>query len=97
MIRKQHFAENLSWPGTILQGDDNSPVPSSAWVRDMQVSSNPTGSRALNVGAGFLCWKLDNLNAETAVLLPIALEACVNAVWLAFGNNPGKRVRYVRN
>ena len=90
------FRRELDLARSTLQGNGNSPAPPSAQISNAQMG-NPTGSHALNIGAGFLGWKLDDPSGETAALLPIALEARVKAVWLSFGNDLGKWVRYVRS
>lgn len=54
-------------------------------------------TKILNIGVGFLGWKLDEPDGKSSQLLAIALEACVSAVWLSFGNNLEKWVAFVRD
>jgi len=50
----------------------------------------------LDIGVGFLGWKLDEPDGKSSQLLTIALEARVSAVWLSFGNDLEKWVAVVR-
>jgi len=53
-------------------------------------------NNTLDVGVGFLGWKLDEPDGKSSQLLTIALEARVSAVWLSFGNDLEKWVAVVR-
>ncbi|KAF8998597.1 hypothetical protein BDQ17DRAFT_1391729 [Cyathus striatus] len=50
----------------------------------------------LPIGVGFLGWQLNEENSHSATLLSIALENKVQAIWLAFGNDLHKWVKFVR-
>ncbi|EPQ56409.1 2-nitropropane dioxygenase [Gloeophyllum trabeum ATCC 11539] len=48
------------------------------------------------IGVGFISWILEAEGASSNDLLDTALESRVNAIWLAFGNDIGRWVAYVR-
>lgn len=49
----------------------------------------------LPIGVGYLGWLLDKHNGEE--LISIALENRVQAIWLSFGDNLQKWIKFIRN
>jgi len=54
-------------------------------------------SDPLPVGVGYLAWQLEKDPAYAADVLNVALSNRVQAIWLAFGNNIGRWIEYVRS
>ncbi|KIM44902.1 hypothetical protein M413DRAFT_17801 [Hebeloma cylindrosporum] len=52
--------------------------------------------QTLRVGVGFLVWLLEKSPSKAEELISIALENRVQAVWLSFGEDIGRWVRYIR-
>lgn len=50
----------------------------------------------LPIGVGFLAWQLEKNPTKAEQLLSIALDNRVQAIWLAFGEDLGRWVKYVR-
>jgi nitronate monooxygenase len=50
----------------------------------------------LRVGVGFLVWLLEKDPSKAEALISLALENRVQAIWLSFGQDIGRWVRYVR-
>ncbi|KAJ8591798.1 2-nitropropane dioxygenase, partial [Rhizopogon salebrosus TDB-379] len=51
----------------------------------------------LPIGVGYLAWQLEKDPSSATDLLNVALSNRVQAVWLAFGNNIGRWIEYVRS
>ena len=52
--------------------------------------------QTLRVGVGFLVWLLEKNPSKAEELISIALENRVQAVWLSFGEDIGRWVKYIR-
>lgn len=50
----------------------------------------------LAIGVGFLAWQLDKRQFNVLECMHIALESHVKAIWLSYGEDLGKWVKYVR-
>ncbi|KAH7913064.1 2-nitropropane dioxygenase [Hygrophoropsis aurantiaca] len=50
----------------------------------------------LPVGVGYLGWQLEQSRSNAENLMSISLEQRVRAIWLAFGNDLGSWVRFIR-
>lgn len=59
-----------------------------------EILSTPRDA-SLKIGAGFLGWMLDE-GEKPLDTLNAALEQRVRSIWLAFGNDLGKWVEYIR-
>jgi len=59
------------------------------------ILNRPTGP--LPIGAGFLGWKLEEVQSPHIALLELALENGVRAIWLSFGEHLGRWIGLVRN
>ncbi|KAL0579275.1 hypothetical protein V5O48_002729 [Marasmius crinis-equi] len=53
-------------------------------------------SRSLPVGVGYFGWELDKQGKEGEKMIEVALENDIRAVWLSFGDNLEKYVKFVR-
>ncbi|CAL1714883.1 unnamed protein product [Somion occarium] len=53
-------------------------------------------SSTLPIGVGYLAWKLEEPGNPAPDMLNAALENGVQAIWLAFGREIGKWVKYIR-
>lgn len=51
----------------------------------------------LPIGVGYLAWQLEKDLSSATDLLNAALSNRVQAIWLAFGNNIGRWIEYVRS
>ncbi|OAX41382.1 2-nitropropane dioxygenase [Rhizopogon vinicolor AM-OR11-026] len=51
----------------------------------------------LPIGVGYLGWQLEKDPSSAIDLLNVALSNRVRAIWLAFGNNIGRWIEYVRS
>ncbi|KAF9245316.1 2-nitropropane dioxygenase [Melanogaster broomeanus] len=54
-------------------------------------------SEPLPIGVGYLGWQLEKSTAKAEVMLSAALDNHVQAIWLAFGNNLGQWIKYIRD
>ncbi|KAF9221412.1 2-nitropropane dioxygenase [Gyrodon lividus] len=54
-------------------------------------------SEPLPIGVGFLGWQLDKSTTKPEAMLSTALGNRVQAIWLAFGNNLGHWIKYIRD
>ena len=52
---------------------------------------------ALQIGVGFLVWQLEQDPSKAEQFLSIAIDHCVQAVWLAFGADLGRWISYIRS
>jgi len=59
------------------------------------ILNRPTGP--LPIGAGFLGWKLEEVQSPYIALLELALENGVRAIWLSFGEHLDRWIELVRN
>ncbi|KAF8801269.1 2-nitropropane dioxygenase [Phlegmacium glaucopus] len=50
----------------------------------------------LAIGVSFLAWQLDKRQYNALECIPIALENRVKAIWLSFGEDLGKWIKYIR-
>ena len=50
----------------------------------------------LAIGVGFLAWQLDKQQPNALESIHIALEYHVKAIWLSYGEDLGKWIKYVR-
>lgn len=51
----------------------------------------------LQIGVGFLVWRLERDPVTAEQLISIAIDHCVQAVWLAFGADLGRWISYIRS
>jgi len=58
----------------------------------LQVDEDST----LAIGVGFLAWQLEKRQFNALECIPIALENHVKAIWLSYGEDLGKWIKYVR-
>ncbi|PFH51880.1 hypothetical protein AMATHDRAFT_74580 [Amanita thiersii Skay4041] len=58
---------------------------------------NRSSSTILPIGIGFLGWQLDKSPSHGNEMLSVALESRVQAIWLAFGQNLGPYIQYIRD
>ncbi|KZP26653.1 2-nitropropane dioxygenase [Athelia psychrophila] len=65
-------------------------------IEAAQAALTQPSDAALPIGIGFLAWQLEKPNAPALELLSIALKRRVQAIWLAFGENLGQWVEFVR-
>ena len=56
----------------------------------------PRDSEPLNIGVGFLVWQLEKNRTQAENFLSITLEAEVRAIWLAFGEDIGQWIAFIR-
>lgn len=54
-------------------------------------------SDPLPIGVGYLGWQLEQPTANPEVVLSAALDNQVRAIWLAFGNNLDKWIKFIRS
>jgi nitronate monooxygenase len=54
-------------------------------------------SEPLPIGVGYLGWQLEKSTAKPEVMLSAALDNHVQAIWLAFGNNLGHWIKFIRD
>ncbi|KIJ20788.1 hypothetical protein PAXINDRAFT_178408 [Paxillus involutus ATCC 200175] len=59
----------------------------------LQLSS----SEPLPIGVGYLGWQLEKSTAKPEVMLSAALDNHIQAIWLAFGNNLGQWIKFIRD
>ena len=50
----------------------------------------------LAIGIGFLGWQLDKRQSNALDCIPMALENHVKAIWLSYGEDLGKWIKYFR-
>ncbi len=65
-------------------------------MRSILNSGGSPEKAQLPIGVGYLAWKLDEAGRAAHDMLDAALENNVQAIWLAFGNNMGQWVNYIR-
>lgn len=56
-----------------------------------------TPSDPLPIGVGYLGWQLEQPTANPQVVLSVALDNHVHAIWLAFGNDLERWIDFIRN
>lgn len=65
-------------------------------IEAAQAALTQPSDAAFPIGIGFLAWQLEKPNSPALELLSIALTRRVQAIWLAFGENLGRWVEFIR-
>lgn len=65
-------------------------------LRTARILLQADGDSTLAIGVGFLAWQLDRGQYNALECLHVTLENHVKAIWLSYGEDLGKWIKYVR-